>query len=84
MITFCESDRATSASLKQFDLFTIDIACCDLFSRMRSLTLVCALVTVAVANGHPHLPPLSSEMINFINKANTTWTVSPSSSNKRV
>lgn len=75
--------KVTSASC-WFDLFTTDIARCDRFSRMRSLTLVCSLVTVAVASARPHLPPLSSEMIHFINKANTTWTVSPSSSNERV
>uniref|UniRef100_A0A8C6KP43 Cathepsin B n=4 Tax=Nothobranchius furzeri TaxID=105023 RepID=A0A8C6KP43_NOTFU len=35
--------------------------------------LFCVAV-MAVSMAHPHLTPLSSEMINSINKANTTWT----------
>ncbi|XP_042246759.1 cathepsin B-like [Thunnus maccoyii] len=41
---------------------------------MHSLALLCVIVTVSVTRARPHLPPLSSEMVNFINKANTTWT----------
>lgn len=43
---------------------------------MHSLTLLCALVTVSVTCARPHVPLLSAEMVDFINKANTTWTVS--------
>lgn len=43
---------------------------------MRSLALLSAFLALSVAS--PLLPLLSSEMINFINKVNTTWTVSRS------
>lgn len=43
---------------------------------MRSLALLCVFLAVSVASRR--LPLLSSEMINFINKVNTTWTVSRS------
>lgn len=43
---------------------------------MRSLALISVLVTVSVTWARPHHPHASSEMINLINKANTTWTVS--------
>lgn len=46
-----------------------------LFFRMRSVTLLCALAMLGLAAARPQLRPLSSEMINFINKADTTWTV---------
>lgn len=48
----------------------------ELSCRMFTLALLCALVAVSVTGATPHLPLLSSEMVNFINKANTTWTVS--------
>ncbi|KAM9354992.1 cathepsin Bb [Pholidichthys leucotaenia] len=41
---------------------------------MRAAFLLVAVATLAVTWARPHLSPLSSEMINFINKANTTWT----------
>uniref|UniRef100_A0A3Q1CJG0 Cathepsin B n=1 Tax=Amphiprion ocellaris TaxID=80972 RepID=A0A3Q1CJG0_AMPOC len=41
---------------------------------MRLLFLVSVVVTVSIAWGRPQLPLLSSEMVDFINKANTTWT----------
>uniref|UniRef100_A0A8C4F6C7 Cathepsin B n=1 Tax=Dicentrarchus labrax TaxID=13489 RepID=A0A8C4F6C7_DICLA len=42
--------------------------------QMRPLALLCVIVTVSVTWARPHLPLLSSEMIDLINKANTTWT----------
>lgn len=48
----------------------------ELSCRMFSLALLCAFVAVSVTGAHPHHPLLSSEMVNFINKVNTTWTVS--------
>eukprot|EP00066_Takifugu_rubripes_P006749 XP_003971767.1 PREDICTED: cathepsin B [Takifugu rubripes] len=39
---------------------------------MHSLALLCAFLALSLAS--PHLPLLSSEMIDFINKVNTTWT----------
>lgn len=50
----------------------------ELSCRMFTLALLCALVAVSVTGAPPHLPRLSSEMVNFVNKANTTWTVSGS------
>lgn len=44
---------------------------------MHPLALFCVTVAVSVTWARPHLPPLSSEMVDFINKANTTWTVGP-------
>lgn len=43
---------------------------------MYRLALLCVTLTVSVSWAHPHL--LYSEIVNFINKANTTWTVRPS------
>uniref|UniRef100_A0A3Q3AY30 Cathepsin B n=1 Tax=Kryptolebias marmoratus TaxID=37003 RepID=A0A3Q3AY30_KRYMA len=40
---------------------------------MQPLFLLCVAVTVSVSWARSHPDPLSSEMINFINKANTTW-----------
>lgn len=42
----------------------------------------CALFLVlgsglSISWARPHLPPLSHEMVNFINKANTTWKAGP-------
>ncbi|CAB1435530.1 unnamed protein product [Pleuronectes platessa] len=41
---------------------------------MHRLVLLCVLATVSVSWSRPHLGLLSSEMVDFINKANTTWT----------
>ncbi|KAM6991923.1 cathepsin Bb [Tautogolabrus adspersus] len=41
---------------------------------MLSLALLCVLVTVSVTQARPHHPLLSPEMVDHINKANTTWT----------
>lgn len=41
---------------------------------MRHLVFLCVLGTVSVTWARPHLPLLSSEMVDHINKANTTWT----------
>lgn len=49
---------------------------CPLFCRMRPLALFCVLVTVSVTQARPQLPHASSEMVELINKADTTWTVS--------
>ncbi|XP_028252376.1 cathepsin Bb [Parambassis ranga] len=40
---------------------------------MRLLFLLCGVVVITITCARPHLPPLSAEMANFINKANTTW-----------
>ncbi|XP_028295271.1 cathepsin B-like [Gouania willdenowi] len=40
---------------------------------MHSLVVLCVVAMVSVASARPHLPPLSTEMIHFINKANSTW-----------
>lgn len=43
--------------------------------------MLCAAFLLLAASlssslARPHLKPLSSEMVNYINKLNTTWTVS--------
>lgn len=43
---------------------------------MRCLALVYLASALAVCWARPHLRPLSHEMVNYINKANSTWTVS--------
>ncbi|XP_061563160.1 cathepsin B-like [Cololabis saira] len=40
---------------------------------MHPLFLLCTTAMVSIALGHTQLPVLSSEMADFINKANTTW-----------
>nr|XP_020444365.1 cathepsin B-like [Monopterus albus] len=40
---------------------------------MYRLPLLCLVVMVSVTWAHQHLPLLSSEMVDFINQANTTW-----------
>ncbi|XP_029903112.1 cathepsin Bb [Myripristis murdjan] len=41
---------------------------------MCQLTLLCVLLALSgLSLARPHLPILSSEMVDFINKANTTW-----------
>lgn len=42
---------------------------------MWHLVSLCFLATLASSLARPHLPPLSHEMVNYINKANTTWKV---------
>lgn len=42
---------------------------------MLRLVFLCVLATTSVTWSQPHLPMLSMEMVNFINKANTTWKV---------
>lgn len=37
------------------------------------IALLCLLSVLARARTLPHLPPLSNELISYINKANTTW-----------
>ncbi|XP_056150064.1 cathepsin B-like [Lampris incognitus] len=39
-----------------------------------ALASLCVLSALSVTWARPRLPPLSTEMISFINKANTTWT----------
>lgn len=68
-------------SLFRCEIFVLQSRCvqtsgCHLTCRMRPLALLCALVTVSVTAARARLPPLSPEMVNFVNKANTTWTVS--------
>lgn len=48
-----------------------------LFCRMSPLFLLSVVVMVSTTWAHPHHSLLSSEMVDFINKANTTWTVRP-------
>ncbi|XP_053314628.1 cathepsin B [Spea bombifrons] len=38
------------------------------------VALLCFLATLASTRNVPHFAPLSHEMVNFINKINTTWT----------
>ncbi|XP_023695672.1 cathepsin B-like isoform X2 [Paramormyrops kingsleyae] len=40
---------------------------------MWTLCLLCLLSVQSVVWAEPHLLPLSEEMVNYINKANTTW-----------
>ncbi|KAG8540806.1 hypothetical protein GDO81_018516 [Engystomops pustulosus] len=39
----------------------------------QSLALLCILASFASARNVPYFKPLSGEMINYINKLNTTW-----------
>lgn len=41
-----------------------------------SLSLLCVLVAFASARSIPYFPPLSDDLVNHINKLNTTWKVS--------
>lgn len=45
------------------------------FYSMWRLVSLCFLATLASSLARPRLPPLSHEMVNYINKANTTWKV---------
>lgn len=45
-------------------------------SIMWRAALVLLAASLAVSLARPHLKPLSSEMVNYINKVNTTWKVS--------
>lgn len=52
----------------------------SLFCRMYRLALLSLMVMVSVTWAHPHPHLLYSEIVDFIKKANTTWTVRLSSS----
>ena len=41
-----------------------------------SVSILCVLVAFANARSIPYYPPLSSDLVNHINKLNTTWKVS--------
>lgn len=41
-----------------------------------SVSILCILVALANARSVPYYPPLSSDLVNHINKLNTTWKVS--------
>ncbi|XP_076155775.1 cathepsin B [Alosa pseudoharengus] len=41
---------------------------------MWRLVCLCFVAALASSWARPRLPPLSNEMVNYINKANTTWT----------
>lgn len=41
-----------------------------------SVSILCVLVAFANARSVPYYPPLSSDLVNHINKLNTTWKVS--------
>lgn len=41
-----------------------------------SASILCVLVAFANARSIPYYPPLSSDLVNHINKLNTTWKVS--------
>lgn len=41
-----------------------------------SVSVLCVLVAFANARSIPYYPPLSSDLVNHINKLNTTWKVS--------
>lgn len=41
-----------------------------------SVSILCVLVALANARSIPYYPPLSSDLVNHINKLNTTWKVS--------
>lgn len=41
-----------------------------------SASILCVLVAFANACSIPYYPPLSSDLVNHINKLNTTWKVS--------
>ncbi|KAI1895686.1 hypothetical protein AGOR_G00108780 [Albula goreensis] len=40
---------------------------------MLRLACICLLSALSIGWARPRLPPLSHEMVNYINKANTTW-----------
>ena len=42
---------------------------------MWRLVYLCFITALASCWARPRLPPLSHEMVNYINKANTTWKV---------
>lgn len=44
--------------------------------RMLCVTLLALAASLSVSLAKPHIHPLSNEMINYINKLNTTWKVS--------
>lgn len=46
--------------------------------RMWPVALLCLLSALSVSWARPRLHPLSHEMVNYINKANTTWKVNTS------
>lgn len=41
-----------------------------------SVSLLCVLVAFTSARSIPYFPPLSDDLVNHINKLNTTWKVS--------
>ena len=41
-----------------------------------SVSVLCVLVAFASARSVPYYAPLSSDLVNHINKLNTTWKVS--------
>lgn len=42
---------------------------------MLGATFLLLVASLSSSLARPHLKPLSSEMVNYINKLNTTWTV---------
>lgn len=49
---------------------------CSVAKMWLSLSLLCVLVAFANARSVPYFPPLSDDLVNHINKLNTTWKVS--------
>lgn len=49
---------------------------CPVAKMWPSVSLLCVLVAFASARSIPYFPPLSDDLVNHINKLNTTWKVS--------
>lgn len=69
------SRASSSASVDVWISFQVE-EYCSVAKMWRSVSALCVLVTFVSARSVPYFAPLSHDLVNYINKLNTTWQVS--------